>query len=56
MPERRSLYQTTDVPTVPPEWVTVDGLLPYSAYTVQVNASNAAGYILSHVEDVQMLT
>jgi len=31
------------------EWVTVGGLIPYSQYQVQVNATNLVGYIISNV-------
>ena len=44
---RRSLYESFVSPSV---WVNIEGLVPYSEYTVQVNASNTRGYVLSNVE------
>ncbi|XP_052593935.1 usherin [Peromyscus californicus insignis] len=35
-------------------WVLVDGLVPYSHYTVQVNASNSQGSVLSDPVSVEM--
>ncbi|XP_067901794.1 usherin [Heterodontus francisci] len=35
-------------------WATVRGLLPYSNYTVQVNASNSQGYVISDLAAIKM--
>ncbi|XP_078086591.1 usherin [Mustelus asterias] len=35
-------------------WVTIRGLLPYSNYTVQVNASNSQGYMTSDLAAIRM--
>jgi len=45
---RRSLYQSHASPASN-DWVNVDGLLPFSRYSVQVNASNTRGFLLSNV-------
>eukprot|EP00058_Branchiostoma_floridae_P024730 XP_002610220.1 hypothetical protein BRAFLDRAFT_76999 [Branchiostoma floridae] len=42
--DTQSLYTSL----VTDEWVTIPGLIPYSTYTVQVNASNTKGSILSN--------
>lgn len=43
--DRRSLYQSRSHS----EWVTITPLIPMSTYTIQVNASNTVGFILSNV-------
>ena len=48
--ERRSLLTTEDAGT----WKLVDGLIPYTVYYVQINASNTAGYLLSNVKQAIM--
>eukprot|EP00062_Callorhinchus_milii_P018719 gi/632972566/ref/XP_007902721.1/ PREDICTED: usherin [Callorhinchus milii] len=35
-------------------WVSVGGLLPYSDYTVQINASNSQGYVMSELAAITM--
>ncbi|XP_038667644.1 usherin isoform X2 [Scyliorhinus canicula] len=35
-------------------WVTIRGLLPYSNYTMQVNASNSHGYVISDLAAIKM--
>ncbi|XP_075195246.1 usherin [Anomaloglossus baeobatrachus] len=39
----QTLYETQDSD----EWVLIDGLIPFSRYTVRVNASNSQGYVTS---------
>ena len=53
--DRRSLYESNAIPPTNPDYVTIDDLVPFSEYSIQVNASNTAGYIVSHVEDVVTL-
>lgn len=36
------------------EWVSVSPLIPMSTYTVQVNASNTVGFILSNIMPADM--
>ncbi|XP_078675414.1 usherin-like isoform X2 [Branchiostoma floridae x Branchiostoma belcheri] len=48
--DTRSLY----ISLVTDEWVTIPGLIPYSTYTVQVNASNTKGSILSNTRAATM--
>ena len=45
---RRSLYESQASPS-PSDWQRVDGVLAFSHYTVQVNASNSRGFVLSNV-------
>ncbi len=42
--DRRSLYRSA----MGGQWVTVSGLIPYTTYYVQVNASNSKGFELSN--------
>ncbi|XP_078412490.1 usherin [Cetorhinus maximus] len=44
------LYQSSEANV----WVTIRGLLPYSNYTVQVNASNSQGYVISDLTAIKM--
>jgi len=48
---RRSLYQSETSPT---NWLIVDGLLAFTEYLIQVNASNSRGFVLSNVVTVVM--
>lgn len=50
---RRSLYLTLLSPDYS-TWIKIDGLIPYSNYSVQVNGSNTRGYILSNVVEITM--
>jgi len=51
---RRSLY-SSHVPPLSSNWVTVSRLLlPFSEYSVQVNASNSRGFVLSNTVSVDM--
>ncbi len=42
--DRRPMYETTEASQL----VLVEGLIPYSTYTVEVNASNSQGFVLSN--------
>ena len=48
--DRRSLLTTEDASV----WKTVDSLIPYTVYYVQINASNTAGHLLSNVKQAIM--
>lgn len=48
--DRRSVYNNT----VSNQWVQVTPVIPMSTYSVQVNASNTAGYILSNTLQLDM--
>ena len=50
---RRSLYQSHESPASS-HWVSVDGVLPYSEYSIQVNASNSRGFVLSNIITLNM--
>lgn len=53
--DRRSMYESSEIPPENPEFVLINGLVPFSTYSIQVNASNTAGYLVSHVEGVDTL-
>ena len=48
--ERRSLYHDIVVY----QMVTISGLVPFSQYDVQVNASNSMGFILGSVQTIHL--
>ncbi|ELU01149.1 hypothetical protein CAPTEDRAFT_219707 [Capitella teleta] len=53
--DRRSMYESSEIPPENPEFVLINGLVPFSTYSIQVNASNTAGYLVSHIEGVDTL-
>ena len=49
--QRRALLTTPRAD----DWIVISGLLPYSRYSVQVNATNSVGYVISNVVSYHQL-